>query len=703
LKDEADPKEPKTDKVTEPPPLTLEEERRAASGKLPGNRYVRIVRPASREFRRTRGHYVATERSLLPESRFGRRYQQIRRFLLGKRLGMEEEADQRVSKLTGLAVLAPSNVSSSAYATEEMLRVVTLAGVGALTLAMPLALSVIAVLAIIVVSEIRVIHLYPGGGGSYIVARDNIGIVPGLVAAAALLVDYVLTVAVSTAAGVIAISSVVPELGDGRVALGIAMIGLLVIGHLRGIREAGALFAIPTYAYIGAVGSLIAYGVYRIATGDVPVPVLPRDELETTGVTAVTALLLVRAFSAGAVAITGTEAVANVVPGFKAPEKRNATLTLLLMAGILGTLFVGLTFLATRIGIIPDAGEIESVNSMIARSVFGDATVPYYAVQLTTALFLLIAANTGFSGFPRLAAVLANDRFMPRQFAYQGDRLSNSFGIVALAIVAGLILAMFGGSVSALVPLYTIAVFLSFFLSQAGLLRRWLRLREARWWLWAAVNTIGAGIMAGLVLAISITRFLDGAWLVLFLLPVIVLTLYAINRHYLAVHDALTLTDFDRPLPEPSPPAVIVPIARLDRSALQAIAFARSISPHVRAVHVATTPASAEEFKKRWARWAGRVPLDIIESPYRSLVEPLLRYIDRVNERDPRPLTIVLAEFVPRHWWEFVLHSQTAFRLKANLLFRPDTIVINVPYHFRDTGDIAGEAGTSTARPEEQG
>ena len=700
MKDE--PRGPKADKETEPPPLTLDEERRAASGKLPGNRYVRIVRPAASEFRRSRGHYVATERSLMPESRFGRRYQKIRRFLLGKRLGMEEEADQRVSKLTGLAVLAPSNVSSSAYATEEMLRVVVLAGVGALTLAMPIALAVVAVLAIIVVSEIRVIHLYPGGGGSYVVARDNIGIVPGLVAAASLLVDYVLTVAVSTAAGVVAISSVVPELGDGRVGLGIAMIGLLVLGHLRGIREAGALFAIPTYAYIGAVGGLIAYGAYRIATGDVPAPVLPRDAVETTGVTTVTALLLVRAFSAGAVAITGTEAVANVVPGFKTPEKRNAMLTLLLMAGTLAVLFAGLTFLATRIGIVPDAGEIESVNSMLARAVFGDASVPYYAVQLTTAVFLLVAANTGFSGFPRLAAVLANDRFMPRQFAYQGDRLSNSFGIVALAIVAGLILAMFGGSVSALVPLYTIAVFLSFFLSQAGLLRRWLRQREGRWWLWVAVNGIGAAIMAGLVLTIAITRFLDGAWLVLFLLPVIVLTLYAINRHYLAVHDALTLTDFDRPLPEPSPPAVIVPIARLDRSALQAIAFARSISPHVRAVHVATTPASAEEFKKRWARWAGRVPLDIIESPYRSLVEPLLRYIDRVNERDPRPLTIVLAEFVPRHWWEFVLHSQTAFRLKANLLFRPDTIVINVPYHFRDTGDVAGEAGKGTARPDEQ-
>ncbi|HUG06778.1 MAG TPA: APC family permease [Candidatus Limnocylindria bacterium] len=689
-----DPGEAKADRESEPPPLTLEEERRAASGRLPGNRYVRIIRPAAGDFRRSRGHYVATERSLVPESRFGRTYQRLRRFFLGKRLGMEEEAERRVSKLTGLAVLAPSNVSSSAYATEEMLRVVALAGVAALTLAMPIAFAIVAVLAIIVVSEMRVISLYPGGGGSYIVARDNVGIFPGLVAAAALLVDYVLTVAVSTAAGVIAISSVVPELGDARVGLGIAMIVLLVLGHLRGIREAGLVFAVPTYSYIAAVGLLIAYGTYRIATGDVPAPVLPRDEAEVTGVTTVTALLLLRAFAAGAVAITGTEAVANVVQGFKAPEKRNAMLTLLLMAGTLATLFVGLTFLATRIGIVPDAGEIESVNSMIARSVFGDASLPYFAIQLTTAIFLLVAANTGFSGFPRLAAVLANDRFMPRQFAYQGDRLSNSFGIVALALVAGSILAMFGGSVNALVPLYTIAVFLSFFLSQAGLLRRWLRLREARWWLWAAVNTVGAGIMAGLVVTIAITRLFEGAWLVLVLLPLIVLMLYGINRHYVAVHDALTLTDLDRPLPEPTPPAVIVPIARLDRSALQAIAFARSISPHVRAVHVATTPQSAEEFKRRWARWAGRVPLDIIESPYRSLVEPLLRYIDRVNERDPRPLTIVLAEFVPRHWWEFVLHSQTAFRLKASLLFRPDTVVINVPYHFRDTADVAGDAAT---------
>jgi hypothetical protein len=364
-----------------------------------------------------------------------------------------------------------------------------------------------------------------------------------------------------------------------------------------------------------------------------------------------------------------------------------------LMAGTLATLFLGLTFLATRIGIVPDAGEVESVNSMIARSVFGDGSIPYYAVQIVTALFLLVAANTGFSGFPRLASVLANDRFMPRQFAFQGERLSYSFGIIALAIVAGAIIAIFNGSVTALVPLYTVAVFLSFFLSQAGLLRRWLRERPPRWPAWAALNLVGAAVMGGLVVIIAFVHFFSGTWIVFVLIPILVALLYGVNRHYRSVQDALTVIDLDEPLPVPRPPAVIVPVARLDRATLQAVAFARSISPHVRAVHIATTRESADAFKRRWDRWAGRVPLDVIESPYRSLVQPLLRYIDRVNERDPRPLTIVLAEFVPRHWWEFVLHSQTAFRLKASLLFRPNTIVINVPYHFRDTADVAGLGG----------
>lgn len=670
----------------DPPPLTLEERRRTA-GRLPGDRYVRIVRPSAREFRRSGGHYVATEESLRARSRIGRAYERVRRLFLGPRLELGAESTRRVSKLTGLAVLAPSNVSSSAYATEEAMRALAIAGVAAIALSMPVALAVVALLSVIVISESRVIRTYPGGGGSYVVARDNLGIVPGLVAAAALLLDYVLTVAVSTAAGVIAITSFVPELADDRVALALGFVALVALSHLRGVREAGAVFAIPTYTYIALVGGLIAVGALRVLGGDVPEPVVPRGTFEPTGLEALGLLLLVRAFAAGAVAITGTEAVANVVPSFKPPERRNATLTLLLMAGTLTTLFLGLTFLATRIGIVPDAAEVESVNSMVARSVFGDGSLMYYGIQIVTAVFLLVAANTGFSGFPRLAYVLANDRFMPRQFAYQGERLSYSFGIVALALVAGGILAIFAGSLTALVPLYTIAVFLSFFLSQAGLLARSARTGGGARPAWAGLHAVGAAATGGLVLVIALAN-LPGTAVMFVLVPVLVGLFFGINRHYRSVQDALTLVDLDEPVEPPEPPAVIVPVARLDRATVQAIAFARSISPHVRAVHVATTRESARAFEQRWERWAGKVPLEIIESPYRSLVQPLVRYIDRVNEMDARPLTVVLAEFVPRHWWEFVLHSQTAFRLKAALLFRPKTIVVNVPYHFRDTADL---------------
>jgi amino acid transporter len=677
---------------SDPPALSLEERRRAA-GKLPGDRYVRIVRPAAREFKRSGGHYVATEEALLPKGVLARRLARLNQFLFGQRLEESAEQDQRVSKVAALGVLAPSNVSSSAYATEEAMRALALAGVAALTLTLPVALAIVGVLALIVASESRVIRTYPHGGGAYVVARDNVGVIPGLVAAAALLIDYTLTVAVSTAAGVVAISSFVPELAEHRVLLGVGLIVLLAIGHVRGVREAGALFALPTYAYIGTVLALIGYGALRIATGDVPAPVAPRDVVETTGVEALTILVVLRAFAGGAAALTGSEAVANVVPSFKPPETRNAVLTLGLMTGTLAVLFLGLTFLAVRIGIVPDAGEIESVNSMVARSVFGDGSLPYLAVQVTTALFLLIAANTGFSGFPRLAFVLANDRFMPRQFAFRGERLSYSFGILALAMMAATVYAVFNGSVSALVPLYTIAVFLAFFLSQLGLLRRTLRSLEASTMPWLAVHAAGATVMGALVIAIAVLRFRE-AGAILLLVPFLVLLLLSINRHYRAVHDALVLPDLDAPLPPLEPPAVIVPVARLDRATVQAIAFARSISPHVRAVHVATSSESAEAFRRRWEKWSGKVPIDVIESPYRSLVRPLLRYIERVNERDPRPLTVVLAEFVPRHWWEFILHSQTAFRLKAALLFRPNTIVIDVPYHFKDTGDVTG------ARPE---
>lgn len=664
------------------------EKREWHAGHKPGDRTVRIVRPGAKMFRRADGQWIATESVLESTSPVGKVWSRVRRAVVGRPLEIGAEEGQRVSPLTGLAVLAPSNVSSSAYATEETMRALALGGLAAIALAPQIAIAVIAVLALIVISESRVIRAYPNGGGSYLVARTDLGIVPGLVAAAALLVDYILTVAVSAAAGVIAISSVMPQLADQRVVIGVGLVAFVALTHIRGVREAGLLFAAPTYAYIAAVLALIGAGLFRVLGGDVPAAALPRDGAETAAIETVGLLLLVRAFAAGAVALTGSEAVANVVPAFKAPQARNATVTLVLMTGTLAVLFLGLTFLAVRIGVVPDPAEIESVNSMLARSVFGDHSAGHLFVQLATAAFLLVAANTGFSGFPRLAAVLANDRFMPRHFADMGSRLSHSFGIMALALIAGAIIVIFGGSVSALVPLYTIAVFLSFTLSQAGMLRRTIRQRERARPLWIGLHAAGAAIMAGLVLAIAVTR-ISQAWFVILLMPLLVALLYGVRLHYRDVEDALTITGPAAAIPTLLPPVVIVPVGRIDRAAVQAVAFARSISDTVKAVHISTSRESGAAFGKRWKQLAPDIPIDLIDSPYRALIGPLLKYIDAIDKSDDRPITVVIAEFVPRHWWEWLLHSQTATRLKAALLFRPNTIVIDVPYHFEDTADLA--------------
>ena len=687
----------------DPPPGTKEgetpslEERRTRAGRLPGDRYVRIYRPP--EFRRGRGGiYVATSEATTPRGPAGRLYDAVRHVLFGRPLETEAEAEERLSKKTGLAILASDNISSSAYATEEAMRVLAVAGVAALTLTLPIAVAIIGVLAIVVLSESRVIRAYPQGGGSYAVAKENIGTIAGLVAASALLVDYVLTVAVSTAAGVAAISSFVPAVHDDRVMWGLILIAILTVGNLRGIREAGMIFAAPTYVYMVAVFGLLVFGVFRVLTGDVPAPAQPPDPFPAGGTGEVLGLFLIlRAFSSGAVGLTGSEAIANGTPNFRKPEAKNAVITLVLMGTIFATIFLGLTFLATTIGVVPDLHEQETLNSVLTRSIVGDGWY-WVFVQLATAVILLLAANTGFTGFPRLASILAHDRFMPRQFAFRGERLAFSTGIVSLALVAGLILWAFGGSVTNLIPLYTIGVFLAFTLSQGGLVRRWWRLRNPGWRISMVINTIGATVTGVTLLVVAYTKFTFGAWMVLLVLPLLVLMLYSISQHYRSVADALTLEDLDAPLPPPAPPVVIVPVARLDRAALQAIAFARSISPFVRAVHIATSEESARHFRERWERWKGKdlvdgrpkVLLDVIDSPYRSLIQPLLKYIDRIDQRDRRPITIVLAEFVPRHWWEFILHSQTAFRLRAALLFRPNTIVIDVPYHFRDTGDVPG-------------
>ncbi|MEP6693939.1 MAG: APC family permease [Chloroflexota bacterium] len=662
------------------------EERKHQVGSKIGDRRVRIVRPAAAEFRRKGGHYVATPRVDAAESRLGRVFEAGRRFLFGARLTSEDEAGERLSKKTGLAIMASDNISSSAYATEEAMRVLAIAGGAALALTMPIAIAVCVVLAVVILSESRVIRAYPNGGGSYIVAKDNHGVLPGLVAASALLIDYVLTVAVSAAAGVAAISSFIPAVHDHRVLWSLGLIALLTIGNLRGIREAGVIFAAPTYVYILSLLALIAYGAYRIASGDMPAAVVPRDAFEPEGLELLTPLIVLRAFASGSVGLTGSEAIANGVPNFKPPESRNAVITLIWMGAIFATLFLGLTFLATQIGIAPDQSELETVNSMLTRSLVGDGTPFYYVVQISTAIILLLAANTGFSGFPRLASVLADDRFMPRQFAFRGERLAFSFGIVALAVMSALVLAAFHGSVTELVPLYTIGVFVAFTLSQSGLVRRWWRLRNPGWRLSMFINTFGTIVTGTVLLVVAYTKFLYGAWMVLVVMPILVGLLFLINRHYRSVHEALMLERPDEPIPTLKPPVVLIPVARLDRATLQAVAFARSISPTVRAVHIATTAESAKEFERRWKRWTTEVPLDVIESPYRSLLQPLLKYIEAIDKRDDRPITVVLAEFVPRYWWEFILHSQTALRLKLSLLFRPNTIVIDIPYHTEDPG-----------------
>jgi len=678
-------REPEIPSAPEMPSL---EKRVKTAGRRVGDRYVRIVRPVGTGIRGHGGRYVATEETMESTGRLGRAWQGTLRALIGRRLQTEAEAEERVGVETGLPILASDNVSSSAYATEEAMRILAVAGVAALALTMPIAIAVTCVLAIVVLSESRVIRAYPNGGGSYLVARENHGIIAGLVAASALLIDYVLTVAVSAAAGVAAISSFLPELHEHRVLVGLAFIAVLALANLRGVREAGLLFAAPTYAYVVAMLGLLGFGFFRIATGDIPAAVTPPDPFDRTGTTALSVLLVLRAFASGSVGLTGSEAVANGVPSFKRPETRNAVITLLLMGTIFATIFLGLTYLATRIGIAPDRSELETVNSMITRSVVGDASPYYYFVQITTALILMLAANTGFTGFPRLASVLANDRFMPRHFADVGSRLAFNTGILALAVVAGGILAAFGGSVNALVPLYTIGVFLAFTLSQSGLVRRWWRLRNSGWRLSMVINSLGAVVTGTVLVVVAVTKFQLGAWMVLLLLPLLVSLLYFINRHYATVQDALVLTGSEQQLPRLGAPVVIVPIARLDRAALQALAFARSVSPHVKAVHVSGSRASAEEFRRRWQRLNTEIDLDVVESPYRSLMAPLLKYIDAIDKSDDRPITVVLSEFVPRHWWEWLLHSQTAMRLKASLLFRPNTIVIDVPYHFQDTADL---------------
>ena len=661
-------------------------ELRPVRGGRPGDRYVKVVEPFAAEFRRRApGHLVASERVLEPEGGLGRLADVFRRVLIGRRIATEKEAQERIGPVKGLAIFASDNISSSAYATEEIMRVVVVAGAGALaTTTLPLTFAIVAVLLIVVTSYQQTIRAYPSGGGSYVVASENLGAFPGLMAAGALLTDYVLTVAVSVAAGVAALTSIFPVLYEPRVFVGIGFIALLWVGNLRGLQESANIFAVPTYIYLMAIFGLLAYGGWLVVTGGLPTYVAPPGAVAAAPLEGLGLLLVLRAFAAGSVALTGTEAVSNGVQAFRPPEARNAGMVLILMGGLFATIFIGISFLASQLGVIPDPSEKETVISQVARTLVGAGTPFHYLIQLSTAFLLVLAANTAFAGFPRLASILGKDRFLPRQFQYRGDRLAYSFGIMVLAVLAAALVYGFGGSVTNLIPLYTVGVFIAFTLSQSGMVVHWWRLRdEVRGWRWrAALNGLGALATGVVAIIVGVAKFALGAWIILLLIPLLIGLMWSIGRHYRSVQVALAVDPTSGALPRRVAPRVLVPVSRIDRATLNALAFATSISGDVTAVHVSNDADDLAAMKQEWERWGGPVNLVILESPYRALMGPLMAYIDATDRADPaQPTTVVLPEFVPSHIWEYPLHNQTALRLKLRLFFRRNTVVVDVPYH----------------------
>lgn len=612
----------------------------------------------------------------------------FKRILVGTPLATAEQEHQRLTKKVALAVFSSDAISSTAYATEEILFVTT---VGASSLALglarlvPIAGAVAVLIALVVFSYRQTIHAYPSGGGSYVVSRENLGEVPSLVAGASLLVDYTLTVAVSISAGVAAIISMPAFRGleEHRVELALGLIAFITLANLRGIKESGRLFAFPTYLYIVALALLLAYGLSRTLFGwfggiekiayD---PERSKAARELGGTLSL--FVVLRGFSSGAVALSGIEAISNGVPAFRRPESRNAATTLAWMGIILGTLFFGVSVLAHRLH--PYPSEEETVISQLARQVFGSGPV-YVVLQVATAGILTLAANTAYADFPRLSSIIARDGYLPRQLTNRGDRLVFSNGIVLLALMAGVLIVAFGGITNALIPLYAVGVFLSFTLSQAGMVRHHLTLREPRWRRDAVINGIGAAATCVVFLIIAITKFSQGAWVPVVVIPAIVALFKAIERHYRGVSARLTVPPGFRP--RRMNHTVVVLVGGLHRGVLEAIAYARSLAPnHLLAVTVVSEPDEQERIESEWARREIDVPLEIVHSPYRELTRPVLRFIDEVEVRYPdEVITVVVPEFVVRHWWAHVLHNQSALILKGRLLFRKGTIVTSVPYH----------------------
>ncbi len=615
----------------------------------------------------------------------------LKRLFVGRPLASHESEHQRLPKSLALPIFSSDAISSTAYATEEIL-FVTAGGASSLALGLnvlvPIGFAVAALLAIVVTSYRQTIFAYPGGGGSYIVSRENLGPKPALLAGASILLDYVLTVAVSVSAGVAALISI-PQfraLADQRVLIGLILIGIITLGNLRGLKESGQLFAIPTYSYIALLVGLVGLGLFREYFGHIDHVQFNAEHFEGARQAggSLGLFLILKGFSSGAVALTGVEAISDGVPAFRKPEAKNASTTLMIMAGILGTLFIGTAVLAHHLH--PYPSHDETVFSQMGRAVYGEGPI-YFALQIATAMILTLAANTAYADFPRLSSIIARDGYLPRQFGTQGDRLVFSNGILFLAGSAALLLVAFGGQTNALIPLYAVGVFTSFTLSQLGMYRYIKHHKSKGWQMRAAISATGAATTFGVLLIVAGTKFTSGAWVPLVVVPSIIALFLAIKKHYSTSEaEMLALPEEIRRVPNTH--SVVIPVGRITKGTLAALDYARSLRPnHVAAVFLSFNESDAEEIVDEWARFRLDIPLEIVHSPYRDFVDPFVAFLDELEDRwRDSTVTVVIPEFVVNHWYEQALHNQTAARLKLALLFRPHTVVTSVPYHLTGAG-----------------
>lgn len=618
-----------------------------------------------------------------------------RSWLIGNPLLTADAPNQTIGKLIGLAVFASDALSSTAYASQEILIILAYAGSQALGYVFPISLAIVSLMVIVSVSYEQTIHAYPGGGGAYIVARDNLGELPAQTAGAALLTDYILTVAVSISSGVAQITSAFPVLYDFRVEIAVAMVLFIMVINLRGVKESGTAFAIPTYFFVATMVITVAVGFFRYFTGTLGTVVNPPELAATGVVTAITPFLLLHAFSSGTSALTGIEAISNGITAFKEPRSKNAGITLIWMSTILATLFLGISFLTGPIHAVPS--EAETVISQLARTVFGSQGVLYLALIGGTAVILIMAANTAFADFPRLSALHAGDGFLPRQMTFKGSRLVFSRGIITLAAVSSLLIIIFQASVTRLIPLYAIGVFLSFTLSQAGMARRWWKAGHLKadeeivepgsiikfdknWVFKLIVNGFGAICTMVVMIVFAITKFKDGAWIIILLVPIMVTIFFSIHNHYKKLAKKLSLQSYHSTSIKRH--RVVVLIASVHRGSLAALTYARSLSEDVTSLHVSIDPNESQKVREKWEEYGQGTRLVILESPYRLLIEPVMEYLGNLlSIRQPNEIvTVVVPQFVPKHWWENFLHNQTALLLRFGLLFKPGLVIIEVPY-----------------------